>query len=157
VSTLLFLLVIVGLAITVMMQQQREARLLTALRAARDVNDEAISVALDQPVNWPTRPNRPRTLDDVLLFIKKSSSTTKPDGALWSGGIPIYVDPEGLREARVTLSSMVASGPVRRTTLKRILQEALDELGLDYLVEGGMLTITSREAAAKRRKGISLP
>lgn len=155
-STLLLLLVIVGLGITVMMEQQRVARLLSALRSARDVNDEAIRVALDQPVNWPTRSNRPRTLEDVLVFLK-SSSTTKPDGALWRGGIPIYVDPEALREARVTMASTVASGPVRRTTAKRILQEALDELGLDYLVEGGMLTITSREAAAKRRNRISLP
>jgi hypothetical protein len=34
-----------------MIQQQREARLLSALRSAHDVNDEAIRVALDQPVN----------------------------------------------------------------------------------------------------------
>ena len=155
-STLLLLLVIVGLAITVMMQQQREARLLSAPRTARDVNDEAIRVALDQAVDWPTRPNSPRALEQVLFFIK-SKSRTKPDGFLWRGGIPIYVDPEGLREARVTMSSMVGTGPVRRTTAKRILQETLDELGLDYFVEGGMLTITSKEAAAKRRNQLSLP
>jgi hypothetical protein len=48
-STLMLLIIILGMAVALVHQQQREARLQSALRSARNANEEAIRVALDQP------------------------------------------------------------------------------------------------------------
>jgi len=59
----------------------------------------------------------------------------------FDSGIPIFVDPTGLRRANQTTSSLVTldvEGVPLRTTLANLLKQ----LGLIYQVQDGMLTIT---------------
>jgi RNA polymerase sigma factor (sigma-70 family) len=96
--------------------------------------DLALYDALVKPIPMSFAKETP--LEDVLKYIKKESSSP----ALPSG-LPIYVDPNGLKEAGKTLSSSVVielEGVPLGTTLRLILRQ----LGLYYQVKDGMLTIT---------------
>ena len=116
-STLILLIIIFGMAVTLVLQQQREARLRSALRSARNANEEAIRVALDQPFDAKLIP-RP-TLALLLQEIKRVTSNgglsevtsygwvVISNGGLWDG-IPIYVDPIGLQEAGLESESDMA-------------------------------------------------
>jgi hypothetical protein len=75
-------------------------------------------------------------LEDVLKYIK--SATAGPKNA----GIPIYVDPMGLKEANQTLQSTTTldlEGVPLKTTLRLLLKQ----LGLAYCVKDGLLIISS--------------
>ena len=61
-------------------------------------------------------------------------------------GIPVYVDPIGLEEARVDITKPVEIGP-DQVRLKAFLDQRLGPLGLSDYVEDGLLTITSKQAA----------
>jgi RNA polymerase sigma factor (sigma-70 family) len=80
-------------------------------------------------------------LDDVLKYIKQA--TISPDLPM---GIAIYVDPIGLQEAEKSLNSTVTMD-LEGVPLRRTLQLALQQHGLDYRVFDGMLYITSMESA----------
>jgi RNA polymerase sigma factor (sigma-70 family) len=78
-------------------------------------------------------------LEDVLKYIR--TATADPGGQ----GIPVYVDPIGLQEAGKTLASTVSidlEGVPLRTGLRLILKQ----LDLAYVVNDGLLTITSKES-----------
>ena len=107
-STLILLIIIFAMGLTIVIQQRREARLSNALRSAQNLNDEAIREALDQPIDW--QPIGPQTLSSVLGFIRRRAGATVK-GILWNG-VPIYVDPVGLQEAEVTMSSPVTVPPM---------------------------------------------
>ncbi len=80
---------------------------------------------------------RETPLEDVLKYVKKETSLP----ALPSG-IPIYVDPEGLRRVGKSMSSRVRidlQGVPLGTTLRLLLKQ----LGLTYEVNGGLLIISS--------------
>jgi hypothetical protein len=77
-------------------------------------------------------------LDDVLKYIKQA--TTTPTFA----GIPIYVDPIGLQEAEKSITAPV-SLDLDGVPLRRTLQLLLDQLGLVYFVDDGILVITSSD------------
>src|SRR5262249_1940215 len=112
-STLILSIIIFGMAITLVLQQQREARLRSALRSARNAaSDKAILMALDQAFDAKLIP-RP-TLALLLQEIKRVTSNgglseltsgwvVISNGGLWDG-IPIYVDRIGLQEAGVTMN-----------------------------------------------------
>jgi hypothetical protein len=75
-------------------------------------------------------------LDDVLRYIKSATTGDKDTG------IPVYVDPAGLKEAGVELNSPVTldlEGVPLRTTLRLVLKQ----LKLAYCVKDGVLMISS--------------
>ncbi len=77
-------------------------------------------------------------LEDVLKYIKQATTDRV------YVGIPIYVDPEGLKEANASLSSVVAielEGVPLKTTLRLLLKQ----IGLAYCVRDGILIISSPE------------
>ena len=66
-------------------------------------------------------------------------------------GIPVYVDPNGLAEARAEIGMPGEVGP-DRVRLKDFLDQRLGPLGLSYYVSEGLLTITSKRAADQALK-----
>jgi hypothetical protein len=72
-------------------------------------------------------------------FLKTVKSTTSSKN---DPGIPIYVSPGGLQEAKQTLKSIVVFEP--GGTLADVLQRALKVLRLSYDVHDGFLMIDSR-------------
>ena len=138
-STLILLIIIFGMAVTLALQQQREARLRSALRSARNAaSDKAILMALNQPFDAKPIP-RP-TLALLLQEIKRVTR----NGVLWDG-IPIFVDPIGLQEAGVTMNSPVTVSS-KAVTIRKALQDALGQLKLVYTVKDGFMMITSKES-----------
>jgi hypothetical protein len=145
-STLILSIIIFGMAVALVLQQQREARLRSALRSARSLNDEAIRSALNRPFAarfLARNPLASPTLDQLLTEIKRLTR----NGVLWNG-VPIYVDPSGLREAGVTMNSSVTVSS-KAMPIKQALAEALAQLKLDYVVRDGYLRISSTEATDK--------
>ena len=152
-STLILLIIIFGMAVTLVLQQQREARLRSALRSARNAaSDKAILMALDQPFDAKLIP-RP-TLALLLQEVKRVTSNgwavnsngwvVTSNGGLWDG-IPIYVDRIGLQEAGVTMNSPVTVSS-KAVTIRKALQDALGQLKLVYTVKDGFMMITSKES-----------
>jgi hypothetical protein len=139
-STLILLIILFGMAVTLVLQQQREARLRSALRSARNAaSDNAIRMALSQPFDAKLIP-RP-TLALLLKEIKRVTT----NGVLWDG-IPIFVDPIGLQEAGRTMNSPVTVSS-KAVPIRKALKDALGQLKLLYSVKDGWLLITSDESA----------
>ena len=137
-STLILLIMIFGMAVTLVLQQQREARLRSALRSARNANEEAIRVALDQPFDAKLIP-RP-TLALLLQEIKRVTR----NGVLWDG-IPTFVDPTGLQEAGVTMNSPVTVSS-KAVPIRKALEDALGQLKLVHTIKDGYMMITSDQS-----------
>src|SRR6266481_3150342 len=78
-STVILLTIILGMSLALVIQQRREARLRSALRAARSLNDEAIRVALDRPFVFDVKFLGSPMLSDVLGLIKARTT----NGVLW--------------------------------------------------------------------------
>lgn len=110
------------------------------LSSFTDPASYATSAALKRPLDMPF-PDSTR-LDDVLNYIRASTR-----GENLPEGLPIYVDPAGLREAGQTMYSTVfleAKGMPARKALQLILAQ----VGLTCTVEDGLLTITSPSRAS---------
>jgi hypothetical protein len=85
----------------------------------------------------------PPLLERMLDALDARFLPSKPLGGTYSQyGIPIYIDPVGLQEAGVTMQAPIT---LRSTgaPLKTSLHAILNQLQLDYQVEGGLMTITS--------------
>jgi RNA polymerase sigma factor (sigma-70 family) len=82
---------------------------------------------------------RETPLDDVLKYITRA---TRYGDRPSDPGIPIYVDPFGLQEAKKSLKSTVTIN-VTGVPLKGTLPRVLAQLGLAYLVGDGVLLISS--------------
>ncbi len=109
---------------------------LSARLAAKDNSpaDASILRRLNEPVTMSFANETP--LEDVLKYIKSATQGPK------DSGIPIYVDPEGLKDAGVTLTSPVmldVEGVPVRVTLRLMLKQ----LKLAYCVKDGLLMISS--------------
>lgn len=93
------------------------------------------------------------TLGDVLTYIKETT---------WKGrkptdpGIPIYVDPDGLREAGQTLTSTVRMDVIG-SSLKATLPLLLGELGLGYIVKDDVLIVSSTKGIDRERDETASP
>ncbi len=103
---------------------------------ARDKNPKTKLVLnkLEEPIAMSFAHETP--LADVLAYIKQASTTEA------FAGIPIYVDPKGLKDADATLSSPVSldlAGVPLKTTFRLILKQ----IGLAYCVRDGVLIISS--------------
>jgi len=101
-----------------------------------DPQSKAILKMLDNPISMPFAVATP--FEDVLKYIKQA--TTAPSYA----GIPIYVDPKGLKEATATLESPV-SLDLEGVPLKTTLRLLLKQIGLAYCVRDGVLIISSAQ------------
>jgi hypothetical protein len=160
-STLMLLIIILGMAVALVHQQQREARLQSALRSARNANEEAIRVALDQPFDatlvTATAPggligivalDQPfgakRIPGPTLALLLREIKRETRNGVL-PDGIPIYVDPIGLQEAGVTMNSPVTVSS-KDVPIRKALADALGQLKLCYVVKDGWMLITSKES-----------
>jgi RNA polymerase sigma factor (sigma-70 family) len=101
-----------------------------------DPRNAVIRKKLEEPISMSFAFETP--LDDVLKYIKQA--TTTPTYA----GLPIYVDPNGLKETGSSLLSTV-SLDLEGIPLKTTLRLALKQLGLAYCVRDGVLIISSVE------------
>jgi RNA polymerase sigma factor (sigma-70 family) len=104
-----------------------------------DALSRAVLAELEKPIDMQFGNETP--LDDVLKYIRESTK-----GPKMVDGIPIYVDPLGLQEAEKTMQSTVILD-LRGIPLRTTLSLALRQLGLTYIVEEGILYITSDSSA----------
>jgi RNA polymerase sigma factor (sigma-70 family) len=100
----------------------------------KNPKSKQIHKKLDEPVSMSFNAETP--LEDVLNYIKQATTTKT------YGGIPIYVDPQGLAEADANMAGTVRldlEGVPLKTTLRLLLKQ----LGLAYCVHDGLLFISS--------------
>ena len=106
---------------------------------------KAILATLDESIPMGFANGTP--LGAVLTYIKQTTfKERKPTDA----GIPIYVDPIGLQEAKQTLAATVkidVNGPPLRVTLRHLL----GQLGLAYIVKYDVLIISSSKGIERER------
>jgi hypothetical protein len=109
---------------------------LAAALAASDKNpkDQAVLKKLEEPLAFSISRSTP--LKDLLKQIR--SSLAGPSGTV----IPVYVDPKGLEQARVTLDTPITLD-LEGIPLKTALRLMLKQLGLAYCVRDGVLIISS--------------
>ena len=100
-----------------------------------DPPDAAILAALDLPLSMPFPTQT--ALGDVIRYLRVA--TIGPD---LKEGLPIYIDPEGLREAGASLDSPVVLS-LEGVPLKNSLRLLLGQIGLVYRVERGVMTFTA--------------
>jgi RNA polymerase sigma factor (sigma-70 family) len=105
----------------------------------KDPQSRRILAKLEEPILMKFPDDT--ALEDILKHVK--DSTKSPE---LPKGIPIYIDPIGLQEAEKTMTSTVTID-LDGVPLRRTLQLILAQLGLVYMIEDGMLYITSQEAA----------
>jgi hypothetical protein len=96
---------------------------------------KVILAKLDEPLamEFPDE----TSLEEVLGYIKKATKKGADDP-----GIPIYVDPLGLRDVGSTMTSVVRIN-WRGAPLKVSLTRILDQLGFSYAVKDDILIISS--------------
>jgi RNA polymerase sigma factor (sigma-70 family) len=117
-------------------QNRVEIAQLAAALAANGTNtkDQAVLKKLEQPLAISF--SRPTPLKELLNQIR--SSLAESSGAT----VPIYVDPKGLEQAGVTLSTPVTM-ELEGIPLKTAMRLMLKQLGLAYCVRDGVLIISS--------------
>jgi len=118
----------------------RQAISASALRLAiRDKNpkSKAILNKLDEPLSMSFNEETP--LDDVVKYIKQATTTKT------HAGMPIYVDPKGLKEAEATMTSTIRGIDLEGVPLRTSLRLLLKQLGLAYCVRDGVLIISSEQ------------
>ena len=104
-----------------------------ALASPTVASSVRIIETLERPI--PMEFPRPTPLSEVLEYLREATTTPgRP-------GLPIYLDPIGLQEAERTPDSTIAID-LRGVPLKVTLWMALKRLGMDYVVEDGVLRIT---------------
>jgi hypothetical protein len=118
-------------------QMRPEIAALAADLASResDPKSKAILKKLDEPISMSFA--EPTPLEDVLRYIKQATTTAT------SSGIPIYVDPKGLKEATPTPASQEVMLNLEGVPLKTTLRLMLKQIGLAYCVRDGVLIISS--------------
>ncbi|MHB1558945.1 MAG: alpha-2-macroglobulin family protein, partial [Isosphaeraceae bacterium] len=109
-----------------------------AVDPSKDARNRAVLAILDEPVNMSFAAET--SLDDVLRYIKQATARgDRPP-------LQIYVDPIGLQEAERSLNSTVQidlEGVPLRTSMKLMLEQ----LGLAYRIEDGIVRIISQDSA----------
>lgn len=147
-ATVLLLALIVVLGYALAARQRREARLRAALSLYKQrAGDSLRSVmAAATALDWPEG----TTLAEAVRRISDSATAR----AYFPHGLPIVVDPDGLREVGRTLESPLKAPSKDPTTgyplaLARQLQVVLGPLGLAAMVDDGAIVITSRARAER--------
>ena len=104
-----------------------------------DPASKAILAILERPISMPFEYETP--LGDMLEYVKQATADQN-----LIDGIPIYVDPIGLKEAEETLQSPITMN-LSGVPLKTTLWLALRQLGLAYTVRDGLLIISARDGS----------
>ena len=107
----------------------------------QDEQSRRINAELAKPVEMAFPNETP--LSEIIRYIRQSTSSPA-----FPGGIPIYIDPQGLQEVDTTEASTVAidlHGIPLRVTLRLLLQQ----IRLTYEVGDGLLMITSPDSDVK--------
>jgi len=103
-----------------------------------EAKTKALKEELDKPIVL-TIPNE-TTLGAALKSIRKA--TADADGP----GIPIYIDPAGLQEAGAAMDKPIhVSFFEGKTPLRENFRQLLRPLGMDYWVNDGLVSISSRD------------
>ena len=100
-----------------------------------DPKTRAILAKLDDPISLPFE--SPTPLEDIIKYIRQA--TAGPNDS----GIPIYVDPLGLKDAKATMQSTININ-LEGVPLKTSLRLMLSQLGLSYAVKDGLLIISQK-------------
>ena len=126
-------------------EQRVEIARLAATVAKNDENPntKAVMDALDQPLTFRT--TEESTLRDILKQIKESLTTA--DGKK----VPIYVDPNGLKDAEVVLESSIQID-LEDVPVKFSLRLMLKQLRLAYCVRDGVVIISSLKGVLQELK-----
>ena len=121
---------------------RRSIAVMSAELAPRETNPKSKQIfkTLEEPIAMSFANETP--LDDILKYVKQASTSKT------YAGIPIYVDPKGLKEADATLNSTVILD-LEGIPLKATLRLALKQLGLAYCVRDGVLIISSVQGIAE--------
>jgi len=126
---------------------KRRARLMIAETAAelaiRDTNPKSrmIRKKLEEPISMSFHEATP--LEDVIKYIKQATTSQT------YGGLPIYVDPNGLAEAEKTMTSTVQNLDLEGVPLRITLKLLLKQLGLAYCVRDGMVMISTEQGISE--------
>jgi RNA polymerase sigma factor (sigma-70 family) len=107
---------------------------------ADEKRNEAIRAKLEEIIsmNFPN----PTPFEDFKKYIEAS---TQDEKAGLATGLPIYVDPEGLKEAEAKMTSTITIN-LEGIPLRTTLHLALRQIGLDFRVDGGVVVISDRES-----------
>ncbi len=147
-STMLLVVLLVAVAFRSVVLKRNEAKLMADLSVYRNPKNEAIADLLDQPLKL-TYPGQAA----FEVFLKDVKRTTA-GGTNLPAGIPIYVDPIGLSEAKKTMASPVDKpSAADKLTLREHLKGVLKPLGLGFMIKSGFLMITSQEAVDEPADG----
>jgi hypothetical protein len=141
--TVLLLALIVVLGYSLAMRQRREARLRAALALYKQRAAGDLRLVMDHypGLDWPEG----TSLGEVVGRIGAGNWTRQ----YFPRGIPLIIDPDGLREAGQTLDSPVMAPPKDPTTgrplsLRQQLRIVLEPPGLAAEIKDGAIVITSR-------------
>jgi outer membrane protein assembly factor BamD (BamD/ComL family) len=106
--------------------------------AARETHPQskAILKKLEMAISMPFSGDN--TLEEVLKYIQQTTAANN------DSGIPIYVDPKGLKEAEATLQSRI-NLDLQGVPLKTTFRLALKQIGLAYCVRDGVLIVSSAQ------------
>jgi hypothetical protein len=151
--------VIVALVLALWVQHERakdrEVRLMSALRIARNYANGVTLAELDKPVDMPF--DTGTTLAGLVSHIRGSTGWVATDkvytkrvfvrqvGPL-QNGIPVLVDSVPLQEAGVTMQTPLTVSS-RGVPLKKSLHDILGPIGLGYFVRNGVLVISTKDDA----------
>jgi hypothetical protein len=146
-STVLLLALILALGYPLVTGLRREARLRAALAIYKGRATDDLDRIMDRsvPMDWP----KGTPLGEAIEQIKGGTSTS------WRfpRGLPIVVDPDGIREAGQSLSSPLAAPPKdpngKPLSLGQNLRTVLEPLGLAAEVRDGAIVITARSRVDK--------
>jgi hypothetical protein len=143
-STFLILILLVALLVGMFVQERQMRAVGIQLAPYRDPTSEPILDFLDEPLALEYPDQAP--LEVILKEIRRrSTGVTK-----LKTGIPIYVDPIGLQEAELSMTSPVTR-PQSAVALKLgdHIEQALAPMGLGYTVKYGFLMVTSKDSLDK--------
>jgi hypothetical protein len=144
-GTVILMIVIVGLGSALVVQQRSEARLREALAAYKTRSRGQIVRVLGGwlPIDWPEG----TTLEDAIELIKSRSSIA---WRFFPKGVPILIDPDGLRRAGKTLKSPLKALPPDpyppQIAFRKKLRAVLEPMGLAYEVKDGAIMITTPDS-----------
>jgi hypothetical protein len=142
-GTVLLLALILVLAYSLVIRQRREARLREALALYKERagGDLRLVMRSNPPLEWPGGTPLGKAIKRIV--------DSPPARYRFPQGLPILVDPDGLREAGQTLDSPVQAPPKDAAIgeplpLRQQLRIILEPLGLAAEIKDGAIVITSR-------------
>ena len=122
---------------------------------ADEKRNDAIRAKLEEMISMNFA--NPTPFQDIKKYIEQA---THDDAAGFATGLPLYVDPDGLKaasdpEPEITMASTITMN-LEGVPLRTTLRLALRQLGLDYRVDGGVVfisdvhTIVTQDLKVKR-------